>query len=69
MIITLLRKPVEGTVAENTLKHGCGALNVDATRVEGELGKWGTQTDIKGGGFGSKDPLKETSSERMLKGL
>ena len=37
MIITLLRKPVEGTVAENTLKHGCGALNVDATRVEGEL--------------------------------
>ena len=33
MIITLLRKPLEGTVAENTLKHGCGALNIDATRV------------------------------------
>lgn len=33
MIITLLRKPLEGTVAENTLKHGCGALNIDETRV------------------------------------
>jgi hypothetical protein len=33
MIITILRKPLEGTVAENTLKHGCGALNIDATRV------------------------------------
>ena len=34
MIITILRKPLEGTVAENTLKHGCGALNIDATRVK-----------------------------------
>jgi hypothetical protein len=33
MIITLLRKPLEGSVADNTLKHGCGALNIDATRV------------------------------------
>lgn len=33
MIVTLLRKPLEGTVAENTLKHGCGAINIDATRV------------------------------------
>jgi hypothetical protein len=33
MIITLLRKPLEGTVAENTLKHGCGALNIDETRI------------------------------------
>lgn len=33
MIIILLRKPLEGSVAENTLKHGCGAINIDATRV------------------------------------
>lgn len=33
MIITLLRKPLEGSVAENTLKHGCGAINIDATRI------------------------------------
>ena len=38
MIITLLRKPLEGTVAENTLRHGCGALNIDATRVGVEGG-------------------------------
>ena len=34
MIITILRKPLEGSVAENTLKHGCGALNIDESRIE-----------------------------------
>ena len=34
MIITILRKSLEGSVADNTLKHGCGALNVDKTRIE-----------------------------------
>jgi hypothetical protein len=33
MIITILRKPLEGSVTENTLKHGCSAINIDATRV------------------------------------
>ena len=33
MIITLLRKPLDGNIAQNTLKHGCGAINVDETRV------------------------------------
>jgi len=33
MIITLLRKPLEGGVADNALKHGCGAINIDATRI------------------------------------
>jgi hypothetical protein len=33
MIITLLRKPLEGSVAENTLKHGCGAINIEDTRI------------------------------------
>ena len=36
MIITLLRKPLEGSVADNALKHGCGAINIDATRVGAE---------------------------------
>lgn len=36
-LIHLLRKPVsEGTVASNTLKHGTGGLNIDASRVGGE---------------------------------
>tara|TARA_B100000282_G_C31459584_1_gene366218 strand:- start:27 stop:350 length:324 start_codon:yes stop_codon:yes gene_type:complete len=33
MIITILRKPLDGSVADNTLKHGCGAINIDDTRV------------------------------------
>ena len=37
MIITILRRPLEGSVADNTLKHGCGALNIDATRISGEV--------------------------------
>ena len=56
MIITILRKSLEGSVLSNTLKHGCGVINIEETRVEGEPWKWGTQTDLKGGGFGSKRP-------------
>jgi DNA modification methylase len=33
--IIVARKPLEGTVATNVLKHGTGALNVDGCRVEG----------------------------------
>jgi site-specific DNA-methyltransferase (adenine-specific) len=38
--IVVARKPLEGTVAENVLKHGTGAINVDACRVEGLAGRW-----------------------------
>ena len=31
--MVLARKPLEGTVAQNVLKHGTGALNIDATRI------------------------------------
>jgi len=31
--IIVARKPVEGTVAQNVLKHGTGAINVDGCRV------------------------------------
>jgi DNA modification methylase len=33
--ITVARKPLVGTVAENVLAHGTGALNIDGCRVEG----------------------------------
>ena len=56
-VIHILRKPLsEGTVASNVLKHGCGGLNIDASRIAGEPWTWGTQTDIRGGGYGSKRP-------------
>ena len=33
--ITVARKPLIGTVAENVLAHGTGALNIDGCRIEG----------------------------------
>lgn len=42
--ICLARKPLIGTVAENVLAHGTGAINIDGTRVPGgaehSLGRW-----------------------------
>ncbi len=40
--IILARKPVVGTVAANVLRHGTGALNIDATRI--------STSDALGGG-------------------
>jgi len=40
--ITVARKPLIGTVAENVLAHGTGGINVDGCRVEAEkLTGWG----------------------------
>lgn len=35
--IVLARKPLIGTVANNVLQHGTGALNIDGCRIPGEL--------------------------------
>ena len=35
MIITIARKPLEGTVVGNVLKHECGGINIDASRIAG----------------------------------
>ena len=42
--ITVARKPLEGTVAENVLAHGTGALNIDGCRVL-------TDDDLNGGRY------------------
>lgn len=34
--ILLCRKPLEGTVAQNVLQYGTGAMNIDGCRVPGE---------------------------------
>lgn len=40
--ITVARKPLIGTVAENVLRHGTGALNIDGCRVPAEKATgWG----------------------------
>lgn len=36
----LARKPLIGTIAANVLKHGTGALNIDACRVGDPAGRW-----------------------------
>lgn len=38
--IIVARKPLAGTVAATVLAHGTGALNIDATRVEGAITSW-----------------------------
>jgi site-specific DNA-methyltransferase (adenine-specific) len=45
-VIVVARKPVEGTVAENVVKHGCGAINVDACRVG--PGRWPSNVILQG---------------------
>jgi site-specific DNA-methyltransferase (adenine-specific) len=32
--IVVARKPIEGTIVENCLQWGCGALNIDGCRIE-----------------------------------
>src|SRR5699024_7584089 len=59
--IVAARKPFKGTVAANVLEHGTGALNIDASRIEGEptpvnrLEEWS--------GFGQK--VRPTYSQTM----
>ena len=54
--IVVARKPLIGKVIENVLEYGAGGINIDASRIQGPPWKWGKQTDIKGGGFGTKRP-------------
>jgi DNA modification methylase len=52
--IVIARKPLDGTVAANVTRHGTGALNIDATRVSGDVPKTiqGASSRIYGGGDG-----------------
>jgi site-specific DNA-methyltransferase (adenine-specific) len=47
--ITMARKPLEGTVAENVLAHGTGAINIDGCRVGTEQ-RWNPPAGNKPGG-------------------
>jgi site-specific DNA-methyltransferase (adenine-specific) len=52
--ITVARKPLVGTVAENVLTHGTGALNVDGCRVaHGKQGGGSWGNGKRPGGFGN----------------
>ncbi len=50
--IALCQRPMEGTGAQNILKHGVGALNIGASRVPGTWARDSvTQNDIRGGKY------------------
>jgi site-specific DNA-methyltransferase (adenine-specific) len=54
--IIVARKPLVGTVAENVLRHGTGAINVDGCRVEGVMdGSWGGK-QASSIGYGGTQP-------------
>ncbi len=54
--ITLARKPLVGTVANNTLSHGCGGINIDASRIGNS-----TRTNASKSGKGNRDVLGPSS--------
>jgi site-specific DNA-methyltransferase (adenine-specific) len=54
--ICMARKPLDGTIEQNFKKYGTGVLNIGATRIPGEPWTFGTQTDIKGGNYGTNRP-------------
>jgi site-specific DNA-methyltransferase (adenine-specific) len=56
--ITVARKPLVGTVAENVLHYGTGAINVDGGRVEG--GRWPANF-IHDGSEEATDLLKDSA--------
>jgi hypothetical protein len=51
--IVLARKPLDGTVAQNHLRHGCGGVNVDGCRVGTDV----VEINVRNGwqGFGNTD--------------
>jgi hypothetical protein len=56
-VIHILRKPCsEGTVAANVLRHGTGALNVDATRI-------GTTDNLNGGAYAKNASERHDKAE------
>lgn len=52
-VITVLRKPLEGTVSLNVLKYGTGALNIDAARIPISDEDLSEMTGRSGAGFGT----------------
>lgn len=62
--ICMARKPLDGTVAANVLKHGTGALNIGACRVGGEGGGTHcTNRDAAGACQGHQNAGRSTSGE------
>ena len=60
--IVVARKPLDGTVAQNVLKHGTGGLNIDGCRIGTEkvtINTWDDGAKPFGGGAGHKYSSKQ----------
>lgn len=62
--ITVARKPLVGTVAENVLTHGTGALNIDGCRV-GDNAGWSYPNGRGGTAWHGRDSLANNLTEPM----
>jgi DNA modification methylase len=63
--VVLARKPLEGTVAENTLRWGVGGLNIDASRIGSEKREtW--SSGVANYKVSNAEPWRE--SKRMVRG-
>lgn len=67
--ITMARKPLIGTVAENVLTHGAGAINVDGCRVGDTVETWPKSRSyapgqIQPGGIGKTQATSESPPGR-----
>lgn len=69
--VIVARKPLDGTVAHNAVKHGTGGLNIDACRIptsgiepNARTGKQGSKAPGYGGGFGRAERGWDGSSGR-----
>jgi DNA modification methylase len=65
--IVVARKPLIGTVAENVLTYGTGALNIDASRIgfrsdnDRKNAEWGSKGSADGWGMKAGAEVKETN--------
>jgi len=66
--ITLARKPLDGTVAENVIKWGVGGINIDATRIGNDTVGWGGKAAGGQTWTGDNNGLGKNSAPRPVEG-
>lgn len=62
--ILLARKPLVGTIAENVLKHGTGAINIDGCRVE-----WADTKDAAAAAVGASRFVKSRANGTVIQSV
>lgn len=66
IVITVARKPLDGTVARNALKWGCGGINIDAVRIGTTVETWPVSPTYRPG---AKQPGESTTGDVMKLGI